>query len=405
MSSRAKSIFGDELEFKKETCAKRMEKSIQRYTELINELLTTRDNQYFPEVLLTSSQLQNSHQSTLEQARESKHSGQASARRLYAQKSTSRIQDDALTDVTPVISEDPFHPTNFTKVPRIETRATNDNDEVFDDEDWENQQQPTTSRRIHFPPFKPSVNRRLDYHFSSDPGFQKKLYNPVERPRHAHSMDGPRYHHYHDEDWWIHAKLHELPHVLKQLRKENRAEQESLELEQQQYKMTTRKPLSARNFSEDLPEIRFEQKSPFFLASKSKPSHSIPANRQELLAFIKNYCPLLSEVAKNVLNRKNIKNLVDEFFRALEQHADLLAKRILRLKKEQRRAVGRSWSEITKQIDSDERERDLCRRKANEIHTAILRDDPLYNPARTPTKTNMGNELNQLRLLQTVFDH
>jgi hypothetical protein len=81
-------------------------------------------------------------------------------------------------------------------------------------------------------------------------------------------MDGPRYHHYHDEDWWIHAKLHELPHVLKQLRKENRAERESLELEQQQYKMTARKPLSARNFSEDLPEIRFEPKSPFFLASK-----------------------------------------------------------------------------------------------------------------------------------------
>lgn len=63
----------------------------------------------------------------------------------------------------------------------INFRATNDNDEVFDDEDWENQQQPTTSRRIHFPPFKPSVNRRLDYHFSSDPDFQKKLYNPVER--------------------------------------------------------------------------------------------------------------------------------------------------------------------------------------------------------------------------------
>jgi hypothetical protein len=36
--------------------------------------------------------------------------------------------------------------------------------------------------------------------------------------------------------------------------------------------------------------------------------------------------------------------------------------------REQRRAVGRSWSEITKQIDSDERERDLCRRKANEVN-------------------------------------
>uniref|UniRef100_A0A914ELQ6 Uncharacterized protein n=1 Tax=Acrobeloides nanus TaxID=290746 RepID=A0A914ELQ6_9BILA len=228
--------------------------------------------------------------------------------------------------------------------------------------------------------------------------------DPVFAPsRYAHYLGEPRYHYY-DEDWWIHAKLHELPHVLNQLKKESRMERESLELKQQQYKLTTRKPLSARNFSDDLPEIRYDSKTPFFLASTSKPSHSIPANRQELLSFIINNCPLLKEVAKNVLSRKNITNLMHEFFRALDQHAVLLDKRILRLKKEQRRAAGRSWSEITKQIDSDERERDLCRRKANELHTAMLRGDPLHHPART-TKTNMGNELNQLRLLHTIFDH
>lgn len=74
------------------------------------------------QVRSTSSQLLSSRQSTLEQARKSTNSEQASTHRLYAQKSTSRIRDEDLTDVTPVIPEDPFHPTNFTTVPRIQTR-------------------------------------------------------------------------------------------------------------------------------------------------------------------------------------------------------------------------------------------------------------------------------------------
>ena len=72
------------------------------------------------QVRLTSSQLLSSRQSTLEQARKSTNSEQTSAHR-YAHKS-SRIRNEDLTDVTPVIPEDPFYPTNFTTMPRIQTR-------------------------------------------------------------------------------------------------------------------------------------------------------------------------------------------------------------------------------------------------------------------------------------------
>jgi hypothetical protein len=129
-------------------------------------------------------------------------------------------------------------------------------------------------------------------------------------------------------------------------------------------------------------------------------SHTI----MNLLNFKKKY-EFLANIAQDLfIHRKNVRNIVAEFEGALQRHADLLKRKIVRLERQLPTTYDPEFSKMEHQIDVARKQYLICTQKAKEFAAIIQRDRATVQKLPVGnTGSRMPDFDYQYRLIYEIF--